>query len=53
MTPSSARSRERYEHALTRHPNADGGQNVVCMQDGQAKGAVENDLSTTLNASHE
>ena len=25
----------------------------MCMQDGQAKGAVENDLSTTLNASHE
>lgn len=33
-------------------PNADGGQNVVCM-DGQANGAVEDDLSSTLNASHE
>ena len=35
-------------------PNADGGQNVVCMQDGQAKGTVCDDgTSTTLNASHE
>ena len=34
-------------------PNVDGGQNVVCMQDGQAKGGVSEDVSTTLNASHE
>lgn len=34
-------------------PCVDRGQNVVCMQDGQSKGAVEDDMSTTLNASHE
>lgn len=34
--------------------NADGGQNVVCMHDGQSKGTVCDDgASTTLNASHE
>ena len=25
----------------------------ICMQDGQANGAIEEELSTTLNASHE
>lgn len=34
-------------------PNVDGGQNVVCMQYGQAKGGIAEDVSTTLNASHE
>lgn len=35
-------------------PCADRGQNVVCMQDGQAKGTVTKDgTATTLNASHE
>lgn len=34
-------------------PCADRGQNVVCMQDGQAKGTIADDVSTTLNASHE
>ena len=32
---------------------ADRGQNIVCMQDGQANGGVSEDVSTTLNASHE
>lgn len=35
-------------------PCVDSGQNVVCMQDGQAKGTVAEDgTATTLNASHE
>lgn len=34
-------------------PCVDRSQNVVCMQDGQTNGAVEDELSTTLNASHE
>lgn len=34
-------------------PCVDRGQNVVCMQDGQAHDAIEEELSTTLNASHE
>ena len=25
----------------------------VCMQDGQSRGSIEEDMSTTLNASHE
>lgn len=34
-------------------PNVDGGGNVICIQDGQANGAMGLNIGTTLNASHE
>lgn len=41
--------------ALAASPSFASGQgaSLICIQDGQANGGMENDMSTTLNASHE